>query len=141
MPVSMHTKYLLQPWAKTTSTGGQDGNLIDIFGYVATLCSATGAIPQLITIWCSMDENLEAVSRVTYGIWGVGACFWLVQAVYDKNTPLIVSSSLSIVLTSVTLLRLLAPNAWVRSIQRTIYTFAQKTPISCGCASDKFKDK
>jgi MtN3 and saliva related transmembrane protein len=74
---------------------------VALLGWIGTCCSAFAMLPQCIKILRS--RSCDGASPLTLAIYGSGAAAWIGYGVHTRDLPLIVSSILALVPTSITL--------------------------------------
>jgi len=63
--------------------------LMDKLIYFAGVLGPIMTIPQLSKIW--VEKNASGVSALSWGAYGVGACFWIIYGFMHKEKPIIIT--------------------------------------------------
>jgi len=83
--------------------------MVDIFGFMAAICTAGSFIPQAIkTI---RTRNTEGISLLMYIIFSTGVGCWLIYGIMLNYLPMIVANSVTLVLTfTILTIKIISPS-------------------------------
>ena len=71
---------------------------IEIFGYIAAICTTMSFLPQAIKMF--KEKKGDGISTPMYVIFVLGVFFWLIYGIMLKSIPIIIANSITLFLSS-----------------------------------------
>ena len=72
---------------------------VDLIGYGATLLTTVSLVPEVYRVW--VRRKARDLSFYWLGFLGTGQALWLVYGAYIGSTPLVMSSSASLIICAI----------------------------------------